>query len=201
MAAEESRWELGSVLWSGAGPLLLLVGAMWAAHVVDVVVPGLDLDVHGIRPRTVGGLDGILWAPFLHGGFVHLLSNTVPLLVLGGLVLLRGRREWVAVTVFVVLVGGGLTWLLARSTIHIGSSILAFGYAGFLLAIGVVERSIGGILLGAVVVVLFGGTLLWGILPINVGVSWEGHLLGLTAGVLAAFAAGSAAGRRAAGEG
>ena len=94
-------------------------------------------------------------------------------------------------TVFVVLVAGSLTWLFARpDPIHIGASILIFGYAGFLLTIGVVERSMLGILVGIVVVLLFGGTLLWGILPVAGGVSWEGHLFGLVAGALSAIASG-----------
>ncbi len=173
---------------TGVGALVSFVSLMWLLEVIDVVVPRLDLDVHGIVPRTLNGLDGILWAPLLHGGLGHLISNTVPLLILGGLVLLGGRRRWLAVTASVVLLGGSLTWLLARSdTIHIGASILVFGYAGFLVAIGVFERSIPGILVGIVVLFVFGGTLLWGILPISRGVSWEGHLFGLVSGVVVAF--------------
>lgn len=180
----------GRALTTGVGALVIFVGLMWLLEAIDLLVPGLDLDVHGIVPRALNGLDGIVWAPLLHGGLGHLISNTVPLLILGGLVLLGGRRRWVAVTVSVVLIGGGLTWLLARpDTIHIGASILVFGYAGFLVAIGVFERSVFGILVGIAVLVVFGGTLLWGILPISRGVSWEGHVFGLVAGMLVAFVA------------
>ena len=83
---------------TGVGALVSFVSLMWLLEVIDVVVPRLDLDVHGIVPRTLNGLDGILWAPLLHGGLGHLISNTVPLLILGGLVLLGGRRRWLAVT-------------------------------------------------------------------------------------------------------
>ncbi len=177
---------------SGAGMLAIMVTVMWAVEVVDVVVPGLDLDVHGIRPRALSGLDGIVWAPFLHGGFGHLASNTVPLLVLGGLVLLRGRQRWLSVTAAVALGGGTLTWLAARGElVHIGASILVFGYAGYLLTAGFVERSPGGIVIAVIVVVIFGGTLLSGILPFAIpGVSWEGHLFGLAAGAATGFATG-----------
>ncbi len=167
--------------------MVILVAGLWLIEVVDVVALDQRLDQQGIVPRTLGGLDGILWAPFLHGGFGHLLANTLPLLILGGFVALDGIRRWASVTAFVVVVGGLATWLFARPAAHIGVSGLIFGYAGFLLVAGFVERSLRGIAVAIVVGFFFGGMVLRGITPMASWVSWESHLFGLAAGVLAAF--------------
>lgn len=168
--------------------MIVLLAGVWLIEVVDVLAFDRGLDRHGIVPRTWSGLDGVLWAPLLHGGFGHLFANTIPLLVLGVFVALDGLRRWATVTGFIVVVGGLATWLLARSAIHIGASGLVFGYAGFLLVAGFVERSIKGIAVALAVGVLFGGMVLRGITPVASWVSWESHLFGLAAGVLAAFA-------------
>lgn len=96
-------------------------------------------------------------------------------------------RRWASVTIFVVVVGGLATWLFARPAVHIGVSGLIFGYAGFLLVAGFVEKSLKGIGVAVIVGFLFGGMVLRGITPVSSWVSWESHVLGLAAGVLAAF--------------
>jgi membrane associated rhomboid family serine protease len=171
-----------------AAQLIVVVTAMmWLIEVVDALVLDRALDRQGIIPRSWGGLDGIIWAPWLHGGFRHLLANTLPFMALGGLVALDGIRRWVSVTVFVVVFAGVATWVLARPAVHIGASGLIFGYAGFLVVAGFVEKSLKGVLIAVVVGVLFGGMVLRGITPVGGWVSWESHLFGLVAGVLAAF--------------
>jgi membrane associated rhomboid family serine protease len=124
----------------------------------------------------------------LHGGFGHLVANTVPFLVLGAFVGFAGVRRWVMVTAFIVVLGGFATWLFARPAVHVGASGLIFGYVGFLLVAGFVEKSARGIAVAVAVGVLFGGMVLRGIAPVSSYVSWESHLFGLGAGVLAAFA-------------
>ena len=172
-----------------AAQLMVVVAAgLWLIEVLDVLIFDNGLDRQGIVPRTWSGLDGVLWAPFLHGGFGHLLANTLPLLVLGGFVALDGMRRWISVTAFVIVVGGLATWLFARPAVHIGVSGVIFGYAGFLLVAGFVERSVRGIGVALLVGFLFGGMVLRGITPVSSFVSWESHLLGLAAGILAAFA-------------
>lgn len=168
--------------------VIIVIVTMWLIEVIDGLALDGRLDQHGIIPRTFSGLDGILWAPFLHGGFGHLVANTVPLFVLGAFVALDGPRRWLVVTAFVMVVGGLATWLFARSAVHIGASGLVFGYAGFLFIAGFVERSIKGIAIAVIVGVLFGGMVLRGITPVSAYVSWESHLFGFVAGVLAAFA-------------
>jgi membrane associated rhomboid family serine protease len=166
--------------------LMALVALAWVMELGDALVPGRWLDSHGIQPRTLSGLWGILFAPFLHGGFAHLLANTVPFLVLGFLVMLRGLGTFVGVSLLVMVLGGLAVWLLAPSnTIHIGASGLIFGYVGYLLARGYFERSFGSLAIALVVAVLYGGAL-WGVLPGQPGISWQGHLFGFLAGVAAA---------------
>lgn len=165
-----------------------LVGLMWLGEIADLVVFGGALDAGGIRPRTEAGLWGILLAPFLHGGLAHLVANTAPLLVLGGMVLLRSLRDFLWVTIVAALLGGLGVWLFGgANTVHIGASGLVFGYLGYLLLRGFWERSLSAILVAIVAGVLYGGAL-WGMLPARQGVSWEGHLFGFAGGATAASA-------------
>ena len=165
------------------GALLLgFVGSLWAVEVVDLLFFQGGLDFLGIRPRNTEWLWGIVLAPFLHGGFPHLIANTAPLLILGGLVLLRRRMDYVLVTVIVALVGGFAVWLFApRNTVHLGASGVAFGYLGYLIARTWFERSLSSLAIALVAGFLYSGALL-GVLPGQRGVSWEGHLFGLLAG-------------------
>ncbi len=166
-------------------PVLVLVALMWVEEIIDAI-PGVNLDQYGIRPRQVEGLLGIPAAPFLHSGFSHLVANTGALLVLGILVVLTTHRFWV-VTVGVVLLGGLGTWLVAGgNTVHVGASGLVYGYAAFLVAWGILTRSLRGVLVAVLVVLLY-GSIVFGVLPGQPGVSWEGHLFGAAAGVLMAF--------------
>lgn len=167
--------------------LLGLVALLWLVEIVDSVFLDDALQTQGITPRTLSGIDGILWAPFLHGTFGHLISNTVPFMVVGGLVMLRGLRRWAAVSLIIMLVGGLAVWLFARTHVHIGVSILVFGYIGYLLVVGFLDNDLLWKAVGVGVFVFYGGSILIGILPIQRGISWEGHLFGLAAGVLAAF--------------
>jgi membrane associated rhomboid family serine protease len=179
-----SRW---SVIESRAALLLGVLSVMWAVEVVDFVLPFVDLDRFGIRPRSVAGLSGILFAPFLHGGFGHLVANSLPLLALGGMVLLGGDRVFRKVSLWVVLCGGFGVWLLGRgNSVHIGASLLVFGYLGFLLSRGIAERSGTWVLVSIVVLLVYGGAL-YGLLPGRPGVSWLGHVCGFVAGVSAAW--------------
>ena len=140
----------------------------------------------GVEPRTLSGLVGILFAPFLHASFAHLIANTVPLVVLGWLVMLRRKRDLLTVSVISGLVGGLGTWLIAPAlTVHIGASVLIFGYLGYLLARGIFERRFWPIIGSVVTFFLYGGAL-FGVLPGQMGISWQGHLFGLIGGILAA---------------
>jgi membrane associated rhomboid family serine protease len=158
----------------------------------------------GLISRSVAGLDGILFAPLLHGGWGHLLGNLVPLLIFGLLLFVGGVRQFVVVTLFVWLVSGIGVWLAGPShTVTIGASALVFGWLAFLIGRGVFTRNIGQILIGLVLLVLWGGLFWTGIVTTAVkdfvgvtGVSWQGHLFGAIGGVLAAFMVARADGPR-----
>ena len=161
------------------------VFALYAIELVDVMAAN-RLDREGIRPQDRDGLTGVLFAPLLHAGWGHLAANTVPLLVLGFLILLAGTAHWIAVTATVWLVGGLGIWLVAPpQTVHLGASILIFGWLVFLILRGFFSGRGGEIALGLLVLFLYGG-LLWGVLPGQAGVSWQGHLFGAIGGGIAA---------------
>ena len=166
--------------------LIAFVALLWAVQVANWIF-GYGLNpAFGLIPRHVSGLDGVIAMPLLHGSFAHLMSNTPPLLVMGGLLVATATRALLAVNVVVIGLGGGLVWLLGSPSIHIGASGLVFGWFGFLVTRGLVDRS--PVTLGATFLVgMLYGSILWGVLPGQPGVSWEAHLFGAIAGVVAAF--------------
>ena len=170
---------MSAVLW--------LIGFTATIWVVELVNAPLDhrLTSLGIVPRSIPGLIGIPLSPFIHGSFGHVVSNTIPLLVLGGIIAFQGRQKLLEVSVIIIALGGTGVWLLGRSSFHVGASGLVFGYFGYLVARGLYDRSAASILVAVAVFVLYGG-LLFGVLPVLSFVSWEGHLFGLMAGVFAA---------------
>jgi membrane associated rhomboid family serine protease len=158
---------------------------MWGLELLDAVLGGA-LNQLGIRPRSIGGLRGILFAPFLHGNFPHLIANTVPFVTLGWLVMLRRTSDFIVVSLIAMLIGGLGTWLIApANSVHIGASGVIFGYLGFLISRGYFERKMLSVLVSIVIGVFYGG-LLWGVLPGQMGISWQGHLFGFIGGVVAA---------------
>lgn len=161
-----------------------IVAAMWLLEIVDIALGG-RLNYLGIYPRNTIGLRGILLAPFLHLNFQHLISNTIPFVVMGWFVMLRGIPEFFKVSAIVALASGIGTWLFGSAGLHIGASGVVFGYFGFLLSRAYFERSSLSIALSLAVGLLYGG-LIWGVLPGRFGISWEGHLFGFLGGIYAA---------------
>lgn len=167
--------------------LAATVALLWGLEIADFVFWHGGLDAYGIRPRTWQGLGHILTAPLFHVGFAHLAANTLPLVILGWLVMLRRTSDFFVVALASALVSGLGIWLLGGSrTIHLGASGVIFGFLGYLLARAYFERSLAALLLALAAGVLYGG-LLWGVLPGQAGVSWLGHFFGLLGGGLAAF--------------
>jgi membrane associated rhomboid family serine protease len=168
-----------------ASILGLSVASIWAVFAVDTVLGGALLQ-YGVVPRTVDGLRGIAFAPFLHANLAHLVANTASLLVLGWLVMLRDARHFWVVGVLSMLGGGLVAWLFgAGNAVHIGASGVIFGFLGFLLFAGWYARSFGSIVISLGVAALWGG-LVFGVLPGDAGISWQEHLGGFLGGVLAA---------------
>ncbi|MCO4763783.1 MAG: rhomboid family intramembrane serine protease [Myxococcales bacterium] len=174
--------NLGSVI----KPLAWGLGVLWAIEIIDTLLLGSRLQQHGIQPRRLSGLWGVLFSPFLHGGWSHLIANSAPFVVLGSLVRGRGRVPFAEATTVIILVGGLGTWLTGgANSNHIGASGVIFGWFGYLLLAGWYERSLVTIGTSVVVGVLYGG-MIWGVLPTRPGVSWQGHLFGFLGGWLAA---------------
>jgi membrane associated rhomboid family serine protease len=158
---------------------------MWAVELVNAL-DGYRLDRDGIVPRNLSHLDGIVFAPFLHASFSHLLANTVPFVILGLAIALAGARRLLLVTLIVALVSGAGTWLTAAGgTVTVGASGVVFGYATYLISRGLFDRQVVEIAVGVVVLLFFGGALIYDLIP-HAGISWEAHLFGGVGGVLAA---------------
>ena len=172
----------------GGGLKLLaaLLGLMWLSEVIDTATNG-SLDQYGIISREPRGLIGILTAPFLHLGFGHLISNTLPLVTLGAIIAISGATRLFQVTAIVTVLGGFGTWLISPpNTITIGASGLVFGYASYLIVRGLFNRRLGQVVVGILVIMVWGSALLTSLLPQD-GISWQGHLCGGIAGLLAAW--------------
>jgi len=163
-------------------PVLGLTALCWLVFLINHALLSDHLIQYGIRPRHVTGLPGIIWAPFLHGSFQHLIANTLPLLVFGSILCIRSRIEFVGVTTAGIVLSGGLIWLLGRGAYHIGASGLIFCYFGYLASLAFFERKPGNLFLSIVCITVYGG-ILRGIIPTSAAVSWEGHLLGLLSGI------------------
>ncbi|SDJ29077.1 Membrane associated serine protease, rhomboid family [Actinokineospora alba] len=161
---------------------------LYLIEFADRLLPA-DLELNGIIPRSVDGLDGIIWSPLLHGEWSHLIGNSVPLLVFAFLAMANGLSQWIMVTATIWLVSGIGVWLTSpEDTITIGASGLCFGWLLFLLVRGLFNRSLLQLGVAAILFAYWGTTLL-GVLPGDTGISWQGHLFGAIGGVLAAWAA------------
>ncbi|ANH38215.1 Rhomboid family protein [Nocardioides dokdonensis FR1436] len=160
---------------------------LWLIEIADQLTPSGSLDDNGVRPRTDEGLLGILIAPVLHGGWDHLVGNSGPVLVLLFAVLVGNLARGLTVTAVVWVASGFGTWLVAGSqTSHIGASGLVFGWLVYLVLRGFFARSALQIGVGVVLFLVY-GSILWGVLPGQPGISWQGHLFGAVGGVVAAW--------------
>ena len=171
--------------WAALVMLLLLVG-LWVLEFLDQL-SGNELDQFGIHAQEVDGLPEILTAPFLHAGWDHLISNSLPFFVLGFLVLLSGLARWLTSSLIIIGMSGVTAWLFTpANTIILGASGLIFGWLTYLLARGIWSRRPAQIVIAVLVLLVYGG-LIWGILPSMAGISWQAHLGGAVGGVMAAW--------------
>lgn len=178
---------LPSPLRPAALTMLVLTALLYVVEVVDTATGSALALAGGIVPRDPAGLDGVLFAPLLHGDWAHLLGNTLPFLIFGFLAMAGGLRQFVLVTAVIWLLGGIAVWLTAGpNEYHVGASGVIFGWLTFLLTRGFFARSVGQIVLAVVLFVGWGGVLI-GVLPGQPDISWQGHLFGALAGVLAAW--------------
>lgn len=180
-ASRQPQWKNAALVTAA------LVAGVWVQEVVDQLAFGGNLDYYGIEPRQPGTIWHILTAPFLHGGFPHLIANTVPLAVLAFMSAVRNTYRFLAATAIIVVLGGALVWLFGRGgSTHLGASELIFGYLAYLLGVGWWERTPVAIGVAVIAFFLYGG-ILWGVLPTNPSISFEAHLFGFLAGIVAAL--------------
>ncbi|TWP52614.1 rhomboid family intramembrane serine protease [Lentzea tibetensis] len=165
--------------------VLGFVGLLFVVETIDTLTGG-SLEDDGVLPRDFSEWDNVIWYPLIHGDWGHLIGNAGPLLVLGFLSSSGGIKQFFQVTVVIWLSSALGVWVFAREASHIGASGLVFGYLAFLLVRGIFARSALQILISAVVFAIYGYAL-WGVLPGQPGVSWEGHLFGAIGGILAAW--------------
>jgi len=147
---------------------------------------GLELYQWGILPRHIRGLWGILFSPFLHSDFNHLVSNTVPFLILTFALIYFYRRLSYTIFFLIYFLAGLCVWLGGRESWHIGASGIVYGLAAFHFVSGIIRNDLRLLIISAVVVFLYGG-MVWGLLPLKPQVSWESHLWGAASGVLLAY--------------
>lgn len=166
-------------------PVALLV-ICWVVLIAEYIFT-FNLFQYGVLPRNVSGLKGILFSPLIHGDFDHLISNSIPLLVLSWAIFYFYRNASLKVFLILYFVPGILLWVFGRSSYHIGASGLIYAEAAFIFFSGIFRWDVRAIALALVVTFLYGG-LIWGVLPIKQGVSWEGHLFGAVTGAVIAFA-------------
>ena len=170
----------------GFALLAAMVALMWVIELINSV-DSYKLDQDGLYPHNVDRIWGIFTTPFLHASWSHLIGNTIPFVFMGALIALEGARRLAAVTLIVIVLGGLGTWLLSSAGVPVvGASGVVFGYATYLLTRGFFNHSLTQILAGVVVVAVFGSALLASLVP-HGNVSWQGHLCGGIAGVIAAW--------------
>jgi len=177
-AFDPTSWGGAIIVMLGFGAVLWIINAINAAN-------DYSLNRFGLRPREVDGLWGIVTQTFLHAGYGHLLSNTVPVVLIGWVLLLSGVRTWLTVTAVVIVVGGAATWLVAPAGLIVGASGMVFGWLGYLLARAYFSRKVRWIVT-AVLLLIFFGTFLGNLLPTYSQVSWQSHVCGFVAGVAVA---------------
>lgn len=147
---------------------------------------GFNFSKYGIYPQTLSGLKGVVLSPFIHGSIQHLYHNTIPLFVLSMALFYFYRRIAWKVLLLGIVVSGILTWYIGRPSFHIGASGLIYVLVSFIFFKGVFAKHYRLIALSLLVIFLY-GSLIWYALPLEEGVSWEGHLSGLITGLLFAL--------------
>lgn len=160
-----------------------LLAMMWLLYGIDTFI--FNINQWGILPRDIAGLPAIFVAPWLHHGLYHLISNSLPFIVLGSLVQWQNRRQFWSVTLF-IMIGGGLgTWLFGSTGIHLGASGLIFGYWAYLITQAYYQRTFKSIAIALITIIFYGG-MIFSLLDIRSHISWSGHAFGALAGLLAA---------------
>lgn len=165
--------------------VLVIICLLFVIEIINTLT-GRSLGQFGIYPRQLYSLPALFTAPFIHASVVHLLSNAIPLAIFSFLLLIHGTKRFVLVSMWIMIVGGGLVWMFGRNAMHIGASGVLYGYFGYLLVAGFLSHQFKLLLISLFVMLGYGG-MIWGVLPSRPYISWESHLFGALAGILCAY--------------
>lgn len=159
---------------------LLLVYVLWMVKIAEKM-SGLHFGLYGIIPRNIQGLPGIITGPFIHSGYAHLISNSIPVFLLGMALVYFYRELALKVSLILFAATGVLVWFIGRESSHIGASGFVYGLASFLFFSGAIRKHPRLLTISLLVTFLYGG-MIWGVFPIQPGISWESHLSGAVTG-------------------
>ena len=165
-------------------PCLFLL-MMWLAKIIEVNFQ-VSFVRYGVFPQKIDGLKGILFSPFIHKDFTHLINNSYPILILGGILFAIYRKIATQLFVWLYFIAGFWLWVIGRPSFHIGASGIIYALASFLLVSGIIRKNTRLTAVSMLVIFLY-GSMIWGLLPTKEPISWEGHLAGFIAGVLVAI--------------
>lgn len=177
---EEKRKVLNSLYF----PVVFVV-LIWLVKIFEITME-VNFVSAGVMPRTLSGLQGIIFSPLIHGDWKHLFDNSIPIFLLTFALFYFYRGISFTIFVFIYIVGGMILWIIGRDSYHIGASGIIYGLAAFLFLSGLIRRVTNLMAISLLVVFLY-GSLIWGLLPFDYEVSWEGHLSGAVVGVALAI--------------
>lgn len=168
-------------------PIFIFVTIIWSIKLIEILFNTSFSYFLGLEPRSISSLINIFTTPFVHSDFSHLISNTLPLIIFSIIILINEKKmKYAEILIFIVTFGGFFLWLFGRNAIHVGASGVIFGLFGYLIASAIFRKKIFDIFI-AIILIFFYWSIIYGVLPNDKGVSWEGHLFGLISGVLASF--------------
>lgn len=166
--------------------LQIFLLAIWAIFIIDFVLPFISFNGFGIQPRTFSGLLGIAFAPFLHGGWFHIISNSISLIGAGVLVRMAVGSQNLSLIMLLSAIGGGIgTWIFSTAGVVVGASGVVYGLIGFLFANALYNPSLRSWGIAFISLIVFGGAVL-GLLTYKPFISWAGHFWGFVSGIIVA---------------
>ena len=165
-------------------PLLFLL-MMWLVKIIEMNFQ-INFVRYGVFPKTIDGLKGVLFSPFIHKDFTHLINNSYPIIILGGMLFAIYHKIATQLFIWLYFISGFLLWVIGRPSFHIGASGLIYALASFLLVSGIIRKNPRLTAVSMLVIFLY-GSMIWGLLPTKEPISWEGHLAGFIAGILVAI--------------